>query len=143
MTPLARHSRLLGGALILGAGLVCVATAALAAGNASDEIATAHAHAILAQKAGTLAMSHTHLHHVINCLVGPAGKGFDAKAGNPCKGQGGGAIPDSTANSALHGQLESALAEAEGGLKTDSLDGAHQAAAKLAATLATASTPKS
>ena len=37
-----------------------------------------------------------HLHHAVNCLVGPAGKGFDASAGNPCGKAGAGAIPDST-----------------------------------------------
>ena len=29
-------------------------------------------------------MAHKHLHHAVNCLVGPSGAGFDAAAGNPC-----------------------------------------------------------
>jgi uncharacterized membrane protein len=35
-----------------------------------------------------------HLHHVLNCAVGPDGMGFDAAAGNPCKGQGNGFLSD-------------------------------------------------
>src|SRR5690348_18093879 len=45
--------------------------------SAKDEISTAHAHAVLAQSATSVAMAHTHLHHVINCLVGPNGSGFE------------------------------------------------------------------
>ena len=37
-----------------------------------------------------------HMHHVLNCLVGPNGKGFDESFGNPCNGQGQGAIPETT-----------------------------------------------
>lgn len=35
-----------------------------------------------------------HLHHTLNCLVGPQDKLFDASAGNPCQGQGDGYLPD-------------------------------------------------
>ena len=35
-----------------------------------------------------------HLHHTLNCLVGPQDKLFDASAGNPCQGQGNGYLPD-------------------------------------------------
>ena len=35
-----------------------------------------------------------HLHHTLNCLVGPGGDGFDAKQMNPCAQAGNGAIPD-------------------------------------------------
>jgi hypothetical protein len=38
------------------------------------------AHAGMALGAADLKLVHTHLHHVINCLVGPSGKGFDAQA---------------------------------------------------------------
>lgn len=111
------------------------AVAAFAQTGAKTEISTAHAHALMAQGAATVDMSHTHLHHVINCLVGPNGKGFDASAGNPCKDQGHGAIPDSASDKAVHGKLEKALAGAQAGLKSDSLAGAQQAGAKVAATL--------
>jgi hypothetical protein len=108
-------------------------------GDAHAEIGTAHAHALMAKSATTVAMAQTHLHHVINCLVGPDGTGFDAGAGNPCKDHGNGAIPDSAGNSALHGKLQSALADAQAGLKSDSLAAVQDDAGKAAATLQAAS----
>lgn len=119
-----------------------IAAGAYAAGNAATEIGTAHAHALMAGNATSVAMAHTHLHHVINCLVGPKGVGYDAAAGTPCKGQGNGAIPDSAADAAVHAQLEHALATARAGLKVDSLAGVHKDAAKLATTLQDASAAK-
>ena len=110
--------------------------------SAKDEISTAHAHAHMAQSATSVAMAHTHLHHVINCLVGPGGSGFDAAAGTPCKGQGNGAIPDATADHALHAKLESALADAQAGLKTESLAAVQQTAGKAAAGLQDGSSAK-
>lgn len=115
--------------------------AAWAQHDAGTEIATAHAHALMAQGADSVAMTHTHLHHVVNCLVGTGGKGFDASAGNPCKDQGNGAIPDSAANHALHAKLERALAAAQAGLKSQSLDSAHQDAGKAAKILQAARSP--
>jgi hypothetical protein len=110
--------------------------------SAQNEISTAHAHALMAQNATSVAMAHTHLHHVINCLVGPNGSGFDAAAGTPCKGQGNGAIPDSTSDSTLHARLENALATAQAGLKSESLAAVQQAAGKVASGLQGDSTAK-
>ena len=110
--------------------------------SAKQEISTAHAHALLAQSATSVAMAQTHLHHVINCLVGPGGSGFDAAAGTPCKGQGNGAIPDSANDHALHAKLESALMDAQAGLKSESLAAVQQDAGKAATGLQTASTAK-
>ncbi|MGH8215503.1 MAG: hypothetical protein ACREPZ_07415 [Rhodanobacteraceae bacterium] len=124
---------------LTGAMATGLALAASAPGNGSQEISTAHAHALLAKSATTVAMSQTHLHHVINCLVGPNGTGFDAAAGNPCKGQGNGAIPDSAADSTLHGKLQSALSDAQAGLKADSLTAVQSDAGKAAVTLQDAS----
>ncbi|MEP7209460.1 MAG: hypothetical protein ABI740_01375 [Alphaproteobacteria bacterium] len=81
---------LLTGCTLAGAGV------AVAAPNAASEIRTAAAHASLAAKASDVQSVHTHLHHVLNCLVGPSGKGFDVTNANPCAGSGNGAIPDST-----------------------------------------------
>src|SRR6476646_9621049 len=78
--------------LALVAGLA--ATSALA--DASSETVTAATHAGLAAGASDLAGVHTHLHHALNCLVGPGGNGFDAKEMNPCAQSGKGAIPDTT-----------------------------------------------
>jgi hypothetical protein len=58
------------------------------------ELKTAIAHAGYAEKAGTMADVTMHLHHVVNCLVGPGDKMFDKAAGNPCDGQGAGIMPD-------------------------------------------------
>ncbi|MDN5864808.1 MAG: hypothetical protein L0I62_06275 [Gammaproteobacteria bacterium] len=124
---------------LLACGLALTAFAQT--NSARDEINTARAHAMMAQHADTLAMAHTHLHHVINCLVGRDGQGFDAKAGMPCKGMGHGALPDSKGNHALHAKLEDALADAQAGLKSDSLDTVHKDAAKAAAALKDAGTP--
>lgn len=120
-------------------------SAALAAGlsfgafaqnsGASNEASVAHAHALMAQNAKTLTEAHAHLHHVINCLVGPKGAGFDAKAEDPCKGQGNGAIPDSASDAALSGKLQNALTDAQSGLKSNTLADVQADAAKAAAAL--------
>jgi hypothetical protein len=81
--------------LALSAALAFAVQPALAA-DASKEVATATTHAGLAAAAVDLKGVQTHLHHVINCLVGPSGAGFDATQANPCKDLGGGAIPDSS-----------------------------------------------
>ena len=66
------------------------------AADVSAEITNAAMHAGLAAKGTDIATVHTHLHHTVNCLVGPGGQGFDAKELNPCANNGAGAIPDST-----------------------------------------------
>lgn len=103
--------------------------------SATKEISTAHAHALMAQGSTTVAEAHTHLHHVINCLVGPGGDGFDAAAGTPCKGQGDGALKDAASDAALQAKLQGALGDARNGLKSSSLGTVQQDAAKAAAAL--------
>lgn len=119
---------------IAGAFALALALPALAQG-ANQEITTAHAHAVMAENADTVKMAHTHLHHVINCLVDSDEAAFDAAAGTPCKGMGDGALDDVDNNPALHGKLEAALAAAKKGLEADSLAAVHEAAAKAAAAL--------
>jgi hypothetical protein len=75
-----------------------------------------------------------HLHHTVNCLVGPKGQGFDAKEANPCQKLGNGAIPDTT-DSALKAKESAALAKAESGLKSDDLTAARKAATEAQAAL--------
>ena len=67
---------------------------AIAAGDPSAELKTATTHAGFAAKYEALNEVTTHLHHTLNCLVGPQDKLFDAAAGNPCQGQGNGYLPD-------------------------------------------------
>jgi hypothetical protein len=69
------------------------------------------------------------LHHVINCLVGPKGQGFDDKEANPCKDEGNGAIPDTT-DDVRKRALVQALAKANEGLRQTDLAAAHKSASE-------------
>ncbi|BFI96482.1 MAG: hypothetical protein RSP_19920 [Rhodanobacter sp.] len=121
--------------LLLALVLPLAAQAADANGAASKQVATAAAHAGMAMEAASLAMAHAHLHHVVNCLVGPSGKGFDAKAEDPCKGMGHGAIMDAKGDAAVLDRLNVALEQAERGLKETTLDAAHADAKQVMETL--------
>ena len=71
------------------------APSAAGAGNLPLELQTALTHAGFAAKYDSLNEVTLHLHHVLNCLVGPSDtKMFDAAAGNPCQGQGSGILVD-------------------------------------------------
>jgi len=107
------------------------ANAAFAKANAQKEISTAITHAGYAEKVTTVDKVHLHLHHVINCLVGTNGVGFDAKAGDPCIGMGNGAIKDfnyKEADKVRRDMLKQALEDANYGLMTNRLKIAHNAA---------------
>jgi hypothetical protein len=113
--------------------LIAVAASAQVA-DPAQEAATGGVHAGLAAKAATIEQVHMHLHHTVNCLVGPTGQGFDAKEANPCQKLGNGAIPDTT-DSATKAKLTAALAKAQAGLKTDDLAAAQKAATEAQAAL--------
>ncbi len=100
-----------------------------AAADAASEIVTAAQHAGYAAQSSTIDMVHTHLHHTLNCLVGPNGMDFDSSALNPCKNSGNGAIPD-TNDAAKQKALEKAAGEARAGLKADDLATAQKDAAE-------------
>ncbi len=76
-------------AMALGAQAIAAAPMGMA-----DELKTAITHAGFAAKYDTMKEVSLHLHHVVNCLVGPNDKMFDKAAGNPCQGQGNGIMPD-------------------------------------------------
>ena len=78
------------------AGLALLAIPGVAIADGPQAIGIAAQHAGLAANAANINVVRTHLHHVLNCLVGPGGDGFDAMPGNPCA-MAGGAIPQ-TAN---------------------------------------------
>jgi hypothetical protein len=84
------------GLLVLGWALACVASWAFAQspGNPEMQLKTAIAHAGFAAKADAVNGVTLHLHHVLNCMVGPQDTRFDTVAGNPCQGQGNGALSD-------------------------------------------------
>jgi hypothetical protein len=112
---------------ILGAFAFAALLSAPALADGPQAIATAKQHAGLAANAANVNAVHTHLHHVLNCLVGPGGQGFDAMPGNPCNAAGG-AIPQ-TADAATKTKLESAATTARNGIAAGD-----EAAAKKAAT---------
>ena len=98
--------------LIIGAGFWLAASAMpVLAADAGAEISTAAAHAGMAAGAEDPQMVKAHLHHVLNCLEGPNGADFSAAAGNPCKAQGNGAIPDSTPETRKSLEIDVALAK--------------------------------
>jgi hypothetical protein len=117
---------------------VAAASSARADADPAKEMATAATHAGLAAKATDMKGTQMHLHHVVNCLVGPKGKGFDESAGNPCKDQGTGAIPD-TKDAAQKKVLQHALNRARAGLAAKDM----AAAQKDATTAQSILTPKS
>ena len=91
---------------------------AAAFADAASEIATATDHAGYAVAGTNLAAVRMHLHHAINCLVGPQGKEFDSHNDNPCANAGNGAIPDTT-NGATKAKLDSVVVRAEAGISTN------------------------
>ncbi|HKK06360.1 MAG TPA: hypothetical protein VKA50_10985 [Gammaproteobacteria bacterium] len=97
--------------------------------NANQEITTAIEHAGFAAKSKDIKHVHLHLHHVMNCLVGPKGGAFDAAAGNPCKGMGNGAINErGQVSRAAYEDLKAAMTDAASGLQTNDYKTAKEAA---------------
>jgi hypothetical protein len=118
---------------IAAAGLLLVAAQASAA-SATAEVTKAGIHAGMAAQAANLKGVHMHLHHTLNCLVGPKGDGFDANEMNPCDGDGNGAIPDAS-DAAQKEKLEAAAAKARSGLAQTDLATAKQDAGETQAML--------
>jgi hypothetical protein len=85
-----------------------------ASADAQQAIGIAAQHAGLAAGAGNINLVHTHMHHVLNCLVGPGGDGFDAMPGNPC-GMAGGAIPQEN-NAEMKTKLLNVAAQIRAGI---------------------------
>ena len=100
------------------------------AADLRSEIVNAGEHAEYAGEAANIDEVHFHLHHALNCLVGPKGDGFDKAQMNPCVNSGNGIIPDAT-DSKMIAIFQSAAAKAREGLATNDL-----AAAKADATAA-------
>jgi len=94
-------------------GLLAFPTAAFA--DAKSEIATAAQHAGFAAAAPNLLQTHMHLHHALNCLVGPQDGDFDKANMNPCAQQGKGAFPDES-DPEIKTKLQSAMSAAEDGI---------------------------
>ncbi len=118
-----------------GAGWAVAQSAQTAAtGNPEAELKTAVTHAGFAAKYDALKEVTTHLHHTINCLVGPQDKRFDSGAGNPCQSQGNGVLPDLKAKngeSAQYYEAQWAAEVANQGVTSSNLQEA-KAAARVA-----------
>ena len=103
---------------IVLAGVAAASLGALipnvAAADAQQAIGIAAMHAGLAANAGNINVVHTHMHHVLNCLVGPGGDGFDAMPGNPCA-MAGGAIPQEN-NAEMKTKLLNVAAQMRAGI---------------------------
>ena len=99
-------------AVLLG-GLLTCPVAAFA--DAASEIATAAEHAGMAAAAPNLTQARVHLHHVMNCLVGPKDGDFDKSNMNPCAQQGNGAFPDES-NPDIKAKLQNAMSLAGDGI---------------------------
>ena len=94
-------------------GLLTFPMAAYA--DAKSEIATAAQHAGLAAAAPDLVQTHMHLHHAMNCLVGPQDADFDKANMNPCAQQGKGAFPDES-DAEVKTKLQGAMSAAADGI---------------------------
>ncbi|MEM7121240.1 MAG: hypothetical protein AAF563_08205 [Pseudomonadota bacterium] len=127
------------GTILKGLALATVSVLLLAtqpalADDSAEEIAEAALHAGYASNGAEIGDIHTHLQHVVNCLVGPDGVGFHAGAGNPCDGMGAGAIAD-TSDADTRFALESALTSALSGLGSNDIITAKDAAGRTQETL--------
>ena len=117
--------------IILAGALALSATPVLA--DVATELGKAGTHAGLAAKAAAIDGVHMHLHHALNCLVGPSGDGFDATNMNPCAKDGNGAIPDGS--DAQKAKLADAVASAKAGIAATDLAAAQADAQKTADTI--------
>ena len=116
---------------LLIASCVALALPTAAFADVAAQLTVADQHAGFAAKAGTIDMVHMHLHHVLNCLVGPSGAGYDAGPGNPCAKAGNGAIPDGGDKA----KLAPAVAAANAGIAATDVAAAQADAQKAAAAI--------
>jgi hypothetical protein len=119
----------------LTGGALLFSTAAFA--DLAGELTTAQTHAGLAAKGADINAVHMHLHHALNCLVGPGGMGFDTTNANPCASAGKGILVDST-DAAQKAKLQSAVADANKGIAATDLPAAQAAATQTAAAIGAA-----
>ncbi len=120
---------------LAGASFLFAATAFAA--DLGSEITSAQTHAGLAAQAADINGVHMHLHHALNCVVGPAGDGFDAKQMNPCAQSGNGALTDET-DAAKKAKLTAAKGELQKGIAETDLKAAQADASAAQTTIASA-----
>jgi len=101
-----------------GFALITSGAFAAMASNVHKEIETAAQHAGYAASAITVKDTHMHLHHAINCMVGPMGLGYDSNFADPCKGMGDGALND-TQDATAKTMVDQALSLAKVGVQIE------------------------
>ena len=116
---------------LLIASCVALALPTAAFADVAAQLTVADQHAGFAAKATTIDMIHMHLHHVLNCLVGPSGAGYDAGPGNPCAKAGNGAIADGGDKA----KLQPAVAAVNAGIAATDVAAAQGDAQKAAAAI--------
>jgi len=124
-------------ALLLG-GIVSSQTIEAPTGNLATQLGTAITHAGFSANAEAIEMAATHLGHVLNCIVGTDGEGFNADWGNPCGSQGAGILNELASHpqaADLQALVESARALAAQGVTQTSLVAVQAAAAGAGALL--------
>jgi hypothetical protein len=112
--------------------------AALAQEALDTQVATAIQHAGFSMNAGDHAAAQQHLGHVLNCIAGEDGEGFDGSWGHPCAGQGAGILSDVEAHAESEAAMllvRSAHALAMEGVQAESLAEVQAAAAGVRALL--------
>jgi hypothetical protein len=122
------------------AALIGLGGASVAQDAYGTQLETAIQHAGFATAASDRDEAVQHLGHVLNCIVGEEGEGFDAAHGNPCSGQGIGIESDIEAYPLVEDVrllLVAARQLAQAGLEAPSLEGVRAAAAGVRAILTT------
>jgi len=104
------------------------------AGDVAPQIKNAADHATYAAGAANITAVKAHIHHAVNCLVGPKGAGYAADQMNPCANLGNGAIADA-GEGETKTKLEAALKLLNDGLAASELAVAQKDAADAAAAL--------
>lgn len=127
---------------LVGTTAAFAATPPMAATTAREGIANASVHASVAAKIDTLEGAHLHLQHAINCLEGPHGALYSAKAealsAYHCNGIDVGAIDDPRAGRDVQKLARQAVQEASAGIGATRVGVAHQDATAVVQTLAAA-----
>lgn len=125
-------------ALALAVGIVSSQAIEAPSGELATQLQTAIQHAGFSAAAEDQAMASRHLGHVLNCLVGEGGEGFNADWGHPCGGQGAGIANDLSSHpqaADLMPVIDAARALAAQGVDQQSLLAVQSSAAGVAALL--------
>jgi hypothetical protein len=120
--------------VVAGVAGIAAFTPPAALADAAEAKSTAATHAGLAANQDAIGGVRTHLHHTLNCLVGPEGEGFDDSVGNPCA-QAGYAIPE-TADAEMKEMLTELAEKVRMAIAGEELMAAKDAATEIQETLA-------